>query len=176
MEGGICTPLVVAGGGTESGVMDGYNVLHISDILPTILEVTGSERPTQYKGVELVPLYGKSLASLLTGETKVLRDDNEPLCFEIGECKAVIKGDWKAVQLYFPFGDGETWRLYNLKSDLIERVDLAESNPEKLKEMVDCWENYAANCGYIKGNGVAVVDVLEDISLFYNYDISLIEK
>ncbi len=176
MEGGICTPLVVAGGGTESGVMDVHNMLHMSDILPTILEVTGCERPTQYKGVDLAPLYGKSLYSILTGKREVLRDGSEPLCFEMGECKAVIQGDWKAVQLYFPFGDGKTWRLYNLKSDLIEKHDLTESNPEKLNEMVACWQKYAKNCGYIEGNGEAVVNVLDDVSLYYNYDISLIQK
>ncbi|MFI3270482.1 MAG: arylsulfatase [Rikenellaceae bacterium] len=174
MEGGICTPLVVAGGGTESGRMDTCNVLHISDVLPTILELTGCTRPAQYRGVELVPLYGKSLYSILMGDVEVLRDDSEPLCFEMGECKAVIKGDWKAVLLDYPFGDGETWRLYNLKSDLIEKEDLAQCNPDKLKEMVACWMSYADSCGYIKGNGEPVVEVLEDAKLFYNYDLLLI--
>lgn len=175
MEGGICTPLVVAGGGVESGAMDAHNILHITDILPTILEVTDIKRPDQYKGVELTPLYGKSLYPLLTGRAEALRDDSESLCFEMGECKAVIKGDWKAVQLYPPFGDGISWKLYNLKSDIIEKEDISLSNPDKLKEMVACWESYAEGCGYIEGNGEPVVNVLSDEKLFYNYDISLLE-
>lgn len=176
MEGGICTPLVVAGGGTESGVMDTHNSLHVTDILPTILDFTGIKRPTHNKGVELDPLYGKSLASLLTGSSKQLRGDNDPLCFEMGECKAIITGDWKAVQLYPPYGDGVSWQLYNLKSDIIEKEDLSKSNPEKLEEMVSSWDHYASGVGYIKGNDEPMLSILSDARLFYKYDMSILDR
>ncbi len=83
MEGGICTPLIVWGPGIEQGVLDAHNTLHVTDILPTILEYTSCTRPTHLNGVELTELYGKSLTSVLSNNEKVLRDDNEALCFEM---------------------------------------------------------------------------------------------
>ena len=43
----------------------------------------------------------------------------------------VRKGDWKLIRFY-EYGREE---LYNLKSDLSEKVDLAESNPGKRREL-----------------------------------------
>ncbi len=176
MEGGICTPLIVSGRGMESGAMDRHNVLHVTDILPTILEYVGCERPTHNKGVELAPLYGKSLMGILTTNGNgSLRGEDEALCFEICEFKAVIKGDWKAVQLALPYGDGQSWQLYNLDNDLIEKIDLSEENPQKLNEMVAEWESYKGEVGYIEDNGEPMLNRLSDGKLFYTYDVSLLE-
>ena len=53
-------------------------------------------------------------------------------------------GDWKLVHMPEPWGTGD-WNLYNLKTDLAERHDLAAKEPEKLAEMKALWEQYAAD-------------------------------
>ncbi len=175
MEGGICTPLIVSGKGIESGALDIRNMLHVTDILPTILECADCDRPTHYRGVELYPLRGKSLATVLSGGEETLRGADDILCFEMIENKAVIKGEWKAVLLNPPYGDGKSWQLYNLREDIIEKVDLSKKEPQKMSELIADWEAYASSVGYIKGNGKFVTDVLSDMKLFYTYDKSLIK-
>lgn len=141
-EGGICTPLIISGKGFNSGTIDTENLLHVTDIFPTILEYTNTTFPSNKK---LAPLYGKSMIT-----DSAVRGEDDALCFEILEGKAVIKGDWKALFLTKPYGDGETWKLYHLKSDLLEKNDLASKHPDILKELVTEWNEYAISVGYIK--------------------------
>lgn len=172
MEGGICTPFIVVGRGIEGGVLDNHNMLHATDILPTILEYAGCQRPTHRNGVELTELYGKSLSSVLSSPNTQHRGDDETICFEMAECKAVIKGDWKAVYLIKPYGDGEKWHLYNIATDIIEKDDLSKQFPDKLNELVNDWNNYANSVGYIKANGKSMVEEI-GAERFYTYDPSL---
>ncbi len=171
-EGGICTPLIVAGGGAKGGTIDTHSMLHATDLLPTILDYTGASRPTHRNGVELLPLYGKSMAKLLNDPAHTHRGEQDLLCFEMIENKAVIRGDWKAVLLIPPYGDGKSWALYNMKSDLIECVDQAAQYPELVAELVAEWEAYAKRVGYIEANGEEMVDVV-GYKRFYSYDPSL---
>ena len=43
----------------------------------------------------------------------------------------------------------DQWRLYNLVSDPGEQIDLANVEPEILKNLVEQWENYAKETGMI---------------------------
>ena len=45
--------------------------------------------------------------------------------------------------------DANSWELYNLADDPAENYNLAESNPEKLKEMVDLWYAEADRFGVL---------------------------
>ena len=54
-----------------------------------------------------------------------------------------------------PFGPSE-WELFNLKQDPAELIDLGAQYPEKLKDMIVLWEQYA------KDNGV--LDISLDLS------------
>jgi len=53
-----------------------------------------------------------------------------------------MKENWKAELLEKPFGT-EAWELYDLDQDPGELFDLADSKPEKLKELIGDWEKYA---------------------------------
>jgi arylsulfatase len=46
--------------------------------------------------------------------------------------RALRVGDWKIVAA----GTNAAWELYDLKTDRCESVNLAEKNPEKLREMI----------------------------------------
>ena len=60
---------------------------------------------------------------------------------------AVRKGDWKYLRSYKHAGGGnfsEKYKeaLYNLKDDIAEENNLAETNPEKLKALRDLLEQW----------------------------------
>lgn len=150
-EGGICTPLIISGKKfVNTSHIDTNTLLHVTDIFPTVMELTGSERPDSSKGIKLAPLYGKSFVNNINSPQM---EGDRTLCFEMCEDKAVIKGDWKAVLLAKPYGDGKTWALYNMKEDLAEVNNQAEQRPEILKELIKEWNDYANNVSYIKNNG-----------------------
>lgn len=61
---------------------------------------------------------------------------------------AIRKANWKAVFIPKPKGP-EKWQLYDLSKDPGEVNDLAEEQPEKLKELLDHWERYMVDCGVV---------------------------
>lgn len=80
---------------TRGGVVTD-ELLHVADILPTMLDLAGVRRPTEIDGRPVPPLYGRSLAPMLTGQTlQPVRGGLDALCFEMLECRSVLCGDWK---------------------------------------------------------------------------------
>lgn len=128
-EGGTQTPLIVAGPGVvRSGIVTDQ-MLHVTDVLPTVLDFAGTTRPAEREGRVLPPLYGKSWHGYLTREAaQPVRGAFDALGFEMLECRAVIKGDWKLIFMAPPYGENE-WRLYNLREDPREMDDRARSSP-----------------------------------------------
>lgn len=58
---------------------------------------------------------------------------------------AIRKGDWKLVRYdaHADGGDGTTSaRLYNLADDISEKTDLADKQPDKLKELQIAWDEW----------------------------------
>lgn len=169
-EGGICTPLIVSGKKfVRESHLDTHTLLHVTDLFPTILDFAQAERPAEWNGIRLAPLYGHSFRKNIDEPSAETED--RTLCFEMTENKSVIKGDWKAVMLTRPYGDGNKWCLYNLKDDIAERKDLSDSCPDKLKELVDCWQDYASSVGYIKSDNISMVKKI-GAEEFYKYRMS----
>ena len=169
-EGGICVPLIISGKNIiQKGSIDHITLLHVTDLFPTILEYTHTQRPSSYHNTTLAPLYGKSFAQKLTNtDSSPLRNSNDALCFEMKEDKAVIQGKWKAVQLTPPHGDGATWKLYNLETDIAEQNDLSEIYPAKLKELIAVWKEYAKSVGYIPSDKSMIIKRI-GAKVFYEY-------
>ena len=139
-EGGIREPMIVKWPGvTKPGSRCDEPVIGV-DYYPTFLEITGTKPPGKYTldGVSFAPLLRDSTASL----------DREAIfwhfpCFLDGSgdphggpfrttpAGAIRKGDWKLIEWF------ETGRLelYNLKQDIGESKNLAESHPDKLAEL-----------------------------------------
>jgi len=93
------------------------------DILPTAMEIGFTKPPQRTDGFSLVPV--------LTGNGKT----NVHASFywesrEAGGQQAARMGDWKIVQI-----GTDAPALYDLKTDLGEKNDLAEKNAETLKKM-----------------------------------------
>jgi len=58
------------------------------------------------------------------------------------------KGDWKLSNLNAPF-DESAMELYYLADDPGETVNLAESNPEKYRELIDDWRRERRRLGIV---------------------------
>jgi arylsulfatase len=141
-EGGIRNALIVSGPAVKrpAGSIN-HGLMHVADIMPTLLEIAGASYPQSRDGRELPPLVGKSWGPVLAGKVDSVRTDHDYLAWEIFGNRAVRQGDWKLRWEYKPFGKGD-WELFNLASDPAERKDLSTEHPEKVKEMIALWENY----------------------------------
>lgn len=154
-EGGIRNCLIVSGPIVKQppGSINTQAVLHVADLVPTLLEVAGARRPQTYGGQELPPLIGKSWVKTLAGEEASPRSGQDYLAWEIFGNRAVRQGDWKLVWEYKPFGT-EQWELFNLAADLGERHDLAAAQPEKVKALLALWDDYVRANNVILPNRV----------------------
>ena len=94
-EGGISTPLIVQwpAGIKTRGELRG-NPGHITDLLPTILELAGGHWPPSIDGKPSPPLHGKSLVPAFTRDGSVTHDFF--WWFHVGN-RALRVGDWKIV-------------------------------------------------------------------------------
>ena len=92
-EGGIRNALIVSGpivqrarGSINRGVV------HVADIMPTLLEVAGASYPKTVNGQEAPPLLGKSWVKLLAGAEESPRTSQDYLAWELFGNRAVRQG------------------------------------------------------------------------------------
>lgn len=147
-EGGICTPMIVSWQAriTDCGAFR-KGVYSIIDIMPTFLDVARAAYPDSIRGQKTLPITG---VSMLPGLTKGMDSNNRTLYWEHEGNRAMRQGRWKLVSEYpgswktlrsYPTkGD---WELYDLETDRTEMNDLAAQYPERVKQMVEAWEDWA---------------------------------
>jgi arylsulfatase len=141
-EGGIRNALIVSGPVVKrpKGSIN-QGLLHVADIMPTLLEIAGADYPKTHEGHEVPALLGKSWGATLAGQADSPRTEQDVLAWELFGNRAVRRGDWKLRWQVEPFGKGD-WELFNVASDPAERKDLAAERPDKVKEMVALWDAY----------------------------------
>jgi arylsulfatase len=160
-EGGIRNALIVSGPAVKrpKGSLN-HGLLHVADIMPTLLEVAGASYPKTHEGHVLPPLLGKSWGRVLAGQADSPRTEQDYLAWELFGNRAVRQGEWKLRWQYKPLGK-EAWELFNLKADPAERHDLAAQHPDRVRAMVALWDSY------VRANNVvlpsrSVFETLED--------------
>ncbi len=147
-EGGIRSPLIVAGPGVSGCNEIVTAFTHVMDIAPTFLAIAGAEYPSSYEGRDVLPMRGKSLVPLLAGQTDAVRGDDEPVGWEFLGWRALRMGRWKATWISAPFGVSD-WELFDLAVDPGEAQDLADQHPGILQRLVAAWEAYAEDVGVV---------------------------
>ncbi|WP_348796953.1 arylsulfatase [Flavobacterium adhaerens] len=150
-EGGTRNPLIVfypKGIKEKGGIRNQYS--HVTDILPTTLEVAGIKAPESIKGIKQDIIQGSSLASSLNNAKA--ESLHKVQYYYIFGNRAIYKDGWKAAAAHAnPFTslvaggkpqppkpsnfDDDVWELYNLNEDFNERNNLAAKHPEKLAEL-----------------------------------------
>ncbi len=143
-EGGTRNPLILFYPKVikdKGGIRNQYS--HIMDILPTTLELAGLEAPPVINGAKQEPIEGISLAYSVNDAKAASRHTIQ--YYEVLGSRSIYKEGWKAGTLHVKGQDFEKdkWELYNLNEDYNERFDLAEKNPEKLKELREVFEQEA---------------------------------
>ncbi|MCX6839513.1 MAG: arylsulfatase [Verrucomicrobia bacterium] len=132
-EGGISTPLIAhwpAGISAKNELRT--TPAHVIDIVPTVLDIVGIEKPKEWKGEPIPEAPGRSLAPAFAKNETIARDS---LWWLHEDNKAIRVGDWKLVA-----AKGDVWALYNLKTDRAEQNDLATKMPDKVKELEAAWQ------------------------------------
>ena len=122
------------------------------DILSSLAQLVGSDVRTE----DSFPLM-----DLLMGKSDQGRDE---LVIEATSRTAFKKGDWVMIPPYegpavnemvqIELGNDSDFQLYNLAQDTGQQNNLAESQPEKLKEMLTAFEA-------IRGDGYDKIQNLE---------------
>jgi arylsulfatase len=136
-EGGISTPMIVFWPGKISRRGEfREQMAGIIDIMPTLVEISGSEYPSVYQGNEILPMEGLSLVQAIRF--------NEPLARKayfvehIGRAGMTGEDRMKIVR----YGK-RPWELYDLKKDRSEAENLAGEMPDITADMAVEWEEWA---------------------------------
>jgi arylsulfatase len=137
--GGVRDPLVIhwPKGIADSGIR--HQFCHVTDVTPTVLDVTGISVPDEYAGHPQIPLHGESLAYTWSDPDAATK--RQPQYFEQFGHRGLWKDGWKAVTYHTKGSDFDTeeWSLYNLDEDFSETHDLAKERSDKLAELKQTW-------------------------------------
>src|SRR5262245_38164433 len=124
---------------------------HVTDIVPTLLDVVGVHAPDVLNGIPQKPIEGVSLTYTF-GQAKAPERHKMQL-FEMGAARGIYQNGWFASSIAFPpwepnregFDiDKAKWELYDIEKDFTQADDLAASNPSKLRTMQNLWWAEAA--------------------------------
>lgn len=141
-EGGISSPFIVRWPAfIRSNGLLVQELGHITDIMPTLLDVAGAEYPKTWNSQSITPLEGKSLRPSFDGKCSPM---DRPIFWEHEGNRAVRAGKWKLVSRY-----PGAWELYDMQADRTELHNLAASNADKVRNMSALYEQWAHRCGVV---------------------------
>ncbi|AMN43674.1 arylsulfatase [Rhodoplanes sp. Z2-YC6860] len=114
---------------------------HVIDIAPTILEAAGLPEPKSVNGTVQTPIEGTSFVHTFNERGVASRHTTQ--YFEIFGNRAIYKDGWLAGTVHRAAWEyqnratfeNDRWELYDARSDFSLVNDLAQTNPDKLKEM-----------------------------------------
>lgn len=122
---------------------------HVIDVAPTVLESAGLPEPKMVNGVTQYPMDGVSM--LYTVDDAQAKDRRTTQYFEMFGNRGVYHNGWVACTRHSipwdlnsvpPLTD-DVWELYNIDEDFSQSNNLAETNPEKLKELQEVFKQEA---------------------------------
>jgi arylsulfatase len=147
-QGGTATPLIIHWPKAVAPLKQWVQTpAHITDVVPTILELAGATYPKERNGNKLHAIEGKSLVPAFAGKS-IQRD--QALCLEHQGNAFVRDGKWKLVSkgsVNSSKPDPTRWELYNIDADRTELNDLAATHPEKRDALIATWESWAKEKG-----------------------------
>lgn len=148
-EGGLRVPLIISGAPLDDGGRIETAFTWVTDIVPTILALTGTPLPGQrYGGRVVEPTIGRDLAPLIAGHVDRVYDETDAVGTELAGHAALFQGNYKIVRNRGPVGDGE-WRLYDITRDPGETTDLSGVRPAQLQRMLSQYQAYEKRNGVL---------------------------
>jgi len=124
-EGGLRIPMIAHWPGRiEAGRVSDL-LWYFPDVLPTLAEFAGAKTPKDIDGISIVPeLLGEKAAGRK-------QPHHDYLYWEIGRQTAVRMKHWKAIRP----GAKAKWELYDLRTDISEKTNIADKHPDVLAKM-----------------------------------------
>jgi arylsulfatase A-like enzyme len=150
-EAGTRVPFIVYWKGKTQQISSDALISHL-DIFSSLAEMVGSDQigPDSYQFLDV--LMGKK------------QTGREELVLEATSRTAFRKGNWLMIPPYegpavndmvqIELGNSSEYQLYDLKNDISQQNNLAASNPEKLKAMIEDFKK-------IRGTGFGDIEQLE---------------
>lgn len=157
-QGGQQVPLIAhwpAGLQADGEIRTQYQ--HVTDLLPTLAEMTGIEIPSIKNGLNVPDPAGSSFVDSLNDPAA--ESTHLEQYYEMIGHRGFYRDGWSAVTCHQPQTPftGETWELHDLTNDPTESHDLASDHPDKVAELQEAWEEAAwANQVYPLDEGNAV--------------------
>ncbi|MET4418283.1 arylsulfatase A-like enzyme [Bradyrhizobium sp. RT3a] len=120
---------------------------HLIDIVPTILEATGTQAPVMVDGVAQKPIEGVSMSYTFDKANANAPSTRPTQYFEMFGNRAIYHDGWVAATTPWEgpwlmglghapdVVNGYKWELYNIAEDYSESNDLAAKMPDKLRNM-----------------------------------------
>ncbi|MEP7085337.1 MAG: sulfatase-like hydrolase/transferase, partial [Betaproteobacteria bacterium] len=149
MNGGIRVPLIVH---WPDGIRDAGAIrqqwVHVTDLLPTMLDVLGAGYPAAFNGYRTRGLDGVSFrGTFADAHAPALRSSQH---YELAGNRGYIMDGWKIVSLQPPGAqiNLDNWMLFDLATDPTELEDRAQAMPGKVAELVAAFEA-DANANYV---------------------------
>jgi arylsulfatase len=142
-EGGISTPFIAHWPGRFTPSIL-HEPVHVVDVLPTILELTGAPYVKEFGGQAIQPLQGESLLPLLVGNNW---QREQPIWFEHEGNSAIRMGQFKLVRKR-----GEDWELYDMDADRTELNNLAGRNEPLQIGLLKRYDDWAIKTGVLDWN------------------------
>ena len=143
-EGGISSPLIVhwpGGLAAKNGSIVTQRG-HLVDFMATCIDVAETEYPTEWEGIDLEPLVGKSLVPIFQGKQ---RQGHDYLYFQFSTNRAVIKDNWKLVT-----HRASSWELFDIEKDGTEMHNIAAQHPEAVEDLSKLWHQTAEEIDRLK--------------------------
>jgi arylsulfatase A-like enzyme len=162
-QGGVCDPLVIhwpKGIQARGEVRQQYH--HCTDIVPTILDCCGVDMPEVVDGYEQTPLPGVSMRYSFDSPDALTAKETQ--YYEMLGTRGIWHKGWKAVAEHGPVPlnlgkfDQDRWQLFHTDEDRSEAHDLAEQDPEKVKELVDLWLEEAKRYDVLPLNDLGIFE------------------
>jgi len=140
-EGGISTPLIAHWPRRLKQHQVSHAASHVVDIMPTILQASGSDYLTELDGHEIQPLQGESLLDLLEGKNW---QREQPIFWEHEGNSAIRLGQFKLVRQC-----DQAWELYDMETDRTELNNLIGRNAPLEKELLKQYQAWADSSGVL---------------------------
>ncbi len=153
VNGGIRVPLIVR---YPKKIADPGAIrqqwVHVTDMLPTIMELTGTDRPGESGGRKIPSLDGRSFTEMLCNPGA--SGQRTAQHYELDGNRGYIRDGWKIVSLQPPDKviDLDNWMLFNLREDPTEINNLAKTFPDRLRDLIESFDAEAF------GNNVYPID------------------
>lgn len=120
---------------------------HVIDIAPTLYEAAGVSAPASINGVKQAPLDGTSM--VYTWDDATAKDRRTTQYFELFGNRGIYHDGWLACTTPLVFAwepepknvtpESFQWELYHLSEDFTQAKNLAEQEPERLKQLEELW-------------------------------------